>query len=139
MINNARVIPVIAFLFLSSCMQSKEDTISVCTKTECCCPESIEIDLWDGPLGLNRVNPKKLAKKEILKIINAFNAAKPITAQGLQPKYAVRAYYPGGTNPRVFEEVGGNIKDENYEHWFSIEDTSLLRELYQFYNLPGIW
>ena len=112
---------------MSSCGQtmvnSSENKITVCTKDECCCPDSIEIDIWDNspPSGLLRIKPIKLTTENKFLVINTFNASKYIGFQKFKPEYVVRAYYVGNINPRVFEIYGSSIHEKmnpNALNWF---------------------
>jgi len=109
------------FSFCNSCGQStstqSEERITLCTKSKCCCPDSIVIDLWDKHLGLNRVKPKNLSTSNMFKAINTVNASRNIGFLKPEPEYVIRAYYVGSINPRIIKIWGKYIKEDG-QNWF---------------------
>ena len=124
---------VLVFLVVSSCTSSDE-YIVVCTKTECCCPDSLVIDVWDGFLGLTASKPVVLKGDAKWDAINAINAAEPEGFLKDEPEYVIRAWYPGGSNPRIFRIVGPFVKDDLHD-WCDTGYEDFGRQLMQGHAL----
>jgi len=124
---------LVAGLYILSCGDASDKSMSLCTKYEYCCPDSIEIDIWDNHLGLQRIKPIKLTTENKFYVINAFNSAKSIGFQKFEPEYVIRAYYVTGTNPRVFEVYDSNIQEPmnpDAKYWYDIDQKDFGKKLY---------
>lgn len=114
---------ILIVLLLSACEAAENDRLTVCTKEECCCPDSIVIDVWDKQLGFAAWKPKVLRDDAKWEAINAINASECVELPTQEPEYVIRAWYPGSSNPRVFKIKGSYVREDSQD-WFDtgVED-----------------
>ncbi len=123
---------LVAMSIMVSCGPSDDDRIVVCTKDECCCPDSVVIDMWDGQLGLTAVKPVVLKDDAKWDAINSINAA-PASKLGFEEadyvQYVIRAWY-GSINPRVFKIRGSFVREYAYQ-WYDTGVQDFGKKLYE--------